>query len=203
MDDTTVLQVPKARLDEEIAKRKGVETELAGLRTKAEGHDAHVSMLMGSLATSNAALETSRTEQAASLVLYQTDRALMADGITDPGMIDYIRFSYKAAPGTAAGGRPEFGAFLTGFKTANPALFTAAPAVAGVAAVVAGAGAPAVVAGAPAVVAGAAGSTDQGVVASALPRGGRLTPQEIARLTPEQMKEHGAAIMASLKPKVA
>ena len=162
-------------------------------------------MLMGSLATSNAALETSRTEQAASLVLYQTDRALMADGITDPGMIDYIRFSYKAAPGTAAGGRPEFGAFLTGFKTANPALFTAAPAVAGVAAVVAGAGAPAVVAGAPAVVvapavvAGAAGSTDQGVVAAALPRGGRLTPQEIARLTPEQMKEHGAAIMASLK----
>jgi hypothetical protein len=125
MSDTEA-KIPISRLNEEIAKRKELEVDLARLKVD-------LTTAQASAAESDAL----RAQLAKVTSEHDTFRAGVDAGITDPEGLDLARWFYDKVPAAEDGTRPTFAAYLGGLKsdpTARPkaltGYFTDAPAAA-------------------------------------------------------------------------
>jgi hypothetical protein len=125
MSDTEA-KIPISRLNEEIAKRKELEVDLARLKVD-------LTTAQASAAESDAL----RAQLAKVTSEHDTFRAGVDAGITDPEGLDLARWFYDKVPAAEDGTRPTFAAYLGGLKS-DPAArpkaltgyFTDAPAAA-------------------------------------------------------------------------
>jgi len=104
--------IPRSRLNEEIAKRKELEADLAKLKV-----DLTTSQ------TAAAEAETLRATLAKIQGEHETFKAGVDAGITDPEGLDLARWFYDKLPPAEDGTRPPFAAYLGGLKsdpTARP-----------------------------------------------------------------------------------
>ena len=118
--------IPRSRLNEEIAKRKEIEADLAKFKVD-----------LTTAQTAAAEADTLRATLAKIQGEHETFKAGVDAGITDPEGLDLARWFYDKVPAAEDGTRPTFPAYLSGLKS-DPAArpkaltgyFTDAPAAA-------------------------------------------------------------------------
>lgn len=108
--------VPRSRLNEEIAKRKELEADLASLKTGLTAAEAKA-----------AEAETLRTQLAKLTAEHDTLRVGVESGVTDPEGLDLARWYYDKIQPAEGEERPSFGDYMSKLKadpTARPKALT-------------------------------------------------------------------------------
>lgn len=98
--------VPRSRLNEEIARRKELEADLASLKTGLTAAEAKA-----------AEAETLRAQLAKLTADHDTYRAGVEAGITDPEGLDLARYFYDKVQAPEGEERPSFADFMGKMKT--------------------------------------------------------------------------------------
>jgi len=194
--------IPKSRLDQEIAKKKELQSQLDEL-TAGQKNQENLKTQLSDYQTRFAALETEiKTER----MRYATDVTMLKQGVTDPKLIDYVRWNYGRVETEEGKDKPEFDGWLKSFQEDNKSLFStmqASPSET----VAMGETTTTVEAkdqtddttvakGSTTV---AKDTTDNGVITAGQPLAGKLNPRQIASLSKEEFGAYKASLAAQLK----